>query len=263
MTINRTFTEVAPNGLPSDIAPWLGILYRAREKKCEDLFMEMRSIVNRMYAAAKKTYEPGKVLNFTHAMLSARDEALEQEKSDAEFLTEGNMIQILIDIFGGQSPPTMKDRERLPYTVACIMETLRFYPIAPFGLPHKTSHDSEIAGIPIPKDTRVMYNAYNVNHDPKLWADHDVFRPERFLDPVTGMLMSKDRLPPLLSFGLGPRSCPGEKLAQADMFYVLVRLVQRLSVAAPDGETGREVLPMGNSFFLVAGRQNVVLTKNR
>lgn len=298
MTINRTFTEVAPNGLPSDIAPWLGILYRAREKKCEDLFVEMRSIVNRMYAAAKKTYEPGKVLNFTHAMLSARDEALEQEKSDAEFLTEGNMIQILIDIFGagtdtsigelqwlllkmsrepsiqekikkeideniGQSPPTMKDRERLPYTVACIMETLRFYPIAPFGLPHKTSHDSEIAGIPIPKDTRVMYNAYNVNHDPKLWADHDVFRPERFLDPVTGTLMSKDRLPPLLSFGLGPRSCPGEKLAQADMFYVLVRLLQRLSVAAPDGETGREVLPMGNSFFLVAGRQNVVLTKNR
>lgn len=298
MDINRTFTKLAPNGLPSDIAPWLGILYRAREKKCEDLFAEMRSIVNRMYAGAKKTYEPGKVLNFTHAMLSARDEALEQDKSDAEFLTEGNMIQVLIDIFGagtdtsigelqwlllkisrepsiqerikkeideniGQSPPTMKDRERLPYTAACIMETLRFYPIAPFGLPHKTSNNSEIGGFPIPKDTRVMYNAYSVNHDPKLWTDHDVFRPERFLDPVTGKLTSKDRLPPLLSFGLGPRSCPGEKLAQADMFYVLVRLMQRLSVAAPDGAVGREALPMGYSFFLVADRQDVILTKNR
>lgn len=298
MNINRTFTEVAPNGLPSDIAPWLGILYRAREKKCEDLFKEMRSIVDRLYAGAKKTYEPGNISNFTHAMLSARDEALEQEKSDAEFLTEGNMVQILIDIFGagtdtsigelqwlllkmsrdpsiqekikkeiddniGQSPPTMKDRERLPYTVACIMETLRFYPIAPFGLPHKTSHNTEIAGVPIPKDTRLMYNIYNVNHDPKLWADPDVFRPERFLDPVTGKLASKDRLPPLLSFGLGPRTCPGEKLAQADMLYVLVRLMQRLSVAAPDGAIGQEVAAMGHSFFLVAGRQNVVLTKCR
>lgn len=297
MTINRTFTELAPNGLPSDIAPWLGVLYRAREKRCEDLFAEIRSIVRRMYAGAKETYQPGKVLNFTHAILSARDEALEQEKNDAEFLTEGNMVQILIDLFGagtdtsigelqwlllkisrepsiqdkirkeiddniGQSPPTMKDIERLPYTMACIMETLRCYPIAPFGLPHKASHDSVIAGIAIPKDTRLMYNAYSVNHDPKLWVDHDVFRPERFLNPVTGTLLSKDRLPPLLSFGLGPRSCLGEKLAKADMFYVIVRLVQRLSISAPEGETGREVVPMGNSFFLFAGRQNVVLTKN-
>lgn len=297
MTINRTFTELAPNGLPSDIAPWLGVLYRAREKRCEDLFAEIRSIVRRMYAGAKETYQPGKVLNFTHAILSARDEALEQEKNDAEFLTEGNMVQILIDLFGagtdtsigelqwlllkisrepsiqdkirkeiddniGQSPPTMKDIERLPYTMACIMETLRCYPIAPFGLPHKASHDSEIAGIAIPKDTRLMYNAYSVNHDPKLWVDHDVFRPERFLNPVTGTLLSKDRLPPFLSFGLGPRSCLGEKLAKADMFYVIVRLVQRLSISAPEGETGREVVPMGNSFFLFAGRQNVVLTKN-
>ncbi|KAL3255084.1 hypothetical protein MRX96_046692 [Rhipicephalus microplus] len=218
MTINRTFTELAPNGLPSDIAPWLGVLYRAREKRCEDLFAEIRSIVRRMYAGAKETYQPGKVLNFTHAILSARDEALEQEKNDAEFLTEGNMVQILIDLFG--------------------------------------------AGILIPKDTRLMYNAYSVNHDPKLWVDHDVFRPERFLNPVTGTLLSKDRLPPFLSFGLGPRSCLGEKLAKADMFYVIVRLVQRLSISAPEGETGREVVPMGNSFFLFAGRQNVVLTKN-
>lgn len=297
MTINRTFTELAPNGLPSDIAPWLGVLYRAREKRCENLFAEIRSIVRRMYAGAKETYQPGKVLNFTHAILSARDEALEQEKNDAEFLTEGNMVQILIDLFGagtdtsigelqwlllkisrepsiqdkirkeiddniGQSPPTMKDIERLPYTMACIMETLRCYPIAPFGLPHKASHDSVIAGIAIPKDTRLMYNAYSVNHDPKLWVDHDVFRPERFLNPVTGTLLSKDRLPPLLSFGLGPRSCLGEKLAKADMFYVIVRLVQRLSITAPEGETGREVVPMGNSFFLFAGRQNVVLKKN-
>lgn len=118
------------------------------------------------------------------------------------------------------------------------------------------------AGVPIPKDTRLMYNIYNVNHDPKLWTDHEVFRPERFLDPVTGKLASKDRLPPLLSFGLGPRTCPGEKLAQADMFYVLVRLMQRLSVAAPDGALGQEVAAMGHSFFLIAGRQNVVLTKS-
>ncbi|KAK8768300.1 hypothetical protein V5799_015235 [Amblyomma americanum] len=296
ITINRTFAKLAPNGLPSDIAPWLGIMYRSREKKCEDMFKEMQAIVDRLYADAKKTYEPGKISNFTHALLSSRDEALEQEKTDAEFLTEGNMVQILIDLFGagtdtsigelqwlllkisrepkiqerirkeinnniGSSPPTMKDREKLPYTVACIMETLRFYPIAPFGLPHKASCDSQIGHVEIPKDTRLLYNIYSVNHDPKIWPDHDVFKPERFLDPVTGKLAAKDQLPTLLSFGLGPRTCPGEKLAQADIFYVLVRLVQRLNIAAPEGAVGKEATPMGSSFFLVADRHDIVLTK--
>nr|XP_054933135.1 cytochrome P450 1A1-like isoform X4 [Dermacentor andersoni] len=253
LSINRAFTELAPNGLPSDIAPWLGILYRAREKKCEDMFKEMRSIVDRLYAGAKKTYEPGNISNFTHAMLAARDEALEQEKSDAEFLTEGNMVQILIDIFGAGTDTSIGELQWLLLKMSrdpSIQEKI------------KKEIEDNIAGVPIPKDTRLMYNIYNVNHDPKLWPDHEVFRPERFLDPVTGKLASKDRLPPLLSFGLGPRTCPGEKLAQADMFYVLVRLMQRLSVAAPDGALGQEVAAMGHSFFLIAGRQNVVLTKS-
>lgn len=35
-------------------------------------------------------------------MLAARDEAIEQAKNDAEHLTEANMVQIIIDIFGGE-----------------------------------------------------------------------------------------------------------------------------------------------------------------
>lgn len=37
----------------------------------------------------------------------------------------------------------MNDREKLPYTTAFILETLRFYPIVPVGLPHKTACDTE------------------------------------------------------------------------------------------------------------------------
>lgn len=37
----------------------------------------------------------------------------------------------------------MNDRDKLPYTVAFILETLRFYPIVPVGLPHKTASDTE------------------------------------------------------------------------------------------------------------------------
>lgn len=44
--------------------------------------------------------------NFTHSMLAAREEALQQEKSDAQYLTEANMVQIIMDIFGGEEDIT-------------------------------------------------------------------------------------------------------------------------------------------------------------
>ncbi|CAN7982314.1 unnamed protein product, partial [Ixodes hexagonus] len=219
--INKAFFEIAPNGLPSDIVPWLGLLYRGREKKIELLFDEFLILLDDLYNRAVKTYVPGKIENFTHSMLAAREEAIEQEKNDAQHLTEANMVQVILDIFGaatdtslgtiqwlcltmtrkpeieekmkkeietilGQERPRMQDREKLPYTVACILESLRMYPIAPLGIPHNTSRDTEVGGHFIPKDTGLLYNIHAINHDPQLWEDPDVFRPERFLDPVTG-----------------------------------------------------------------------------
>lgn len=58
--INRTFLEVAPNGLPSDIAPWLGVLYRGREKTVETLFKNLLEILDRLYNKARAEYVPGK-----------------------------------------------------------------------------------------------------------------------------------------------------------------------------------------------------------
>lgn len=62
-SINQTFFEVAPNGLPSDIAPWLGILYRGRERIMEKLFKDLLEILDRLYNKAKKEYVPGKRAN--------------------------------------------------------------------------------------------------------------------------------------------------------------------------------------------------------
>uniref|UniRef100_A0A1S4M0Y8 Cytochrome P450, putative n=1 Tax=Ixodes scapularis TaxID=6945 RepID=A0A1S4M0Y8_IXOSC len=41
-----------------------------------------------------------------------------------------------------QTPPTLQDKEKLPFTVACLYETLRFYPILPMGFPHNTACDT-------------------------------------------------------------------------------------------------------------------------
>ncbi|XP_065297961.1 steroid 17-alpha-hydroxylase/17,20 lyase-like [Dermacentor albipictus] len=292
--IDSQFVEVAPNGLPSDIAPWLAFLYRGREKKVEDLFREFREIVGRLFTKAEASYVPGKTENFTHAMLAAREEAIREEKGDAEYLTKGNMVQVVLNIFGaatdtsagelqwlflmmakepkiqekiqkeiedtiGSTPPVYKDRARLPYTVACLLEALRFRPIAPLGLPHKSSTETKVGELVIPKGTGILYNVYSVNHDPTMWEKPEEFRPERFLDSATGKL--RQDAGPLITFGMGPRTCPGEKLAHMDMFYILVRLMQKLSCSAPGKPSDVNLDGNGSSLFLLPEKQNIVLTK--
>ncbi|KAG0411504.1 hypothetical protein HPB47_011358 [Ixodes persulcatus] len=237
----------------------------------------------------------GKIENFTHSMLAARDEAIEQEKNDAQYLTEANMVQIIMDIFGaatdtslgelqwlcltmtrkpeiqerikeeiernlGQARPGMQDRGKLPYTVACLLETLRMYPIIPLGLPHNTTCNTEVGGQFIPKDTGIFYNIYAMNRDPQLWTEPEVFKPERFLDPVTGKV-NQELLPQLMTFGLGPRTCPGEKLAHVDMFYVLVRFMQRVSCSAPAGKSGTPIAAVDSNLILSPAEQDIVLTR--
>ncbi|XP_077556691.1 cytochrome P450 1A1-like [Haemaphysalis longicornis] len=292
--LDRLFLEVSPNGLPSDIAPWLAILYRSREQKVKALFTEFSAILQRLFMQAEEAYEPGKTANFTHAMLAAREQAIAEEKGDAEYLTKGNMIQVVVNIFGaatdtsagelqwlflrmardpsiqakiqqeikeniGSRPPVYADRENMPFTVACLLETLRYYPIVPLGLPHNTTTDTKVGGWDIPKNTGIMYNIHGVNHDPKVWDKPQEFRPERFLDTTTGKL--RKEAGPLMTFGLGPRTCPGEKLGHVDMFYILVRLMQRVSCSAPGRAQDVKLTALSSSLFSMPTEQNIVLTR--
>ncbi|XP_049270138.1 steroid 17-alpha-hydroxylase/17,20 lyase-like [Rhipicephalus sanguineus] len=292
--INHRFYEISPNGLPSDIAPILAILYLKREKKMAAVFRELGEILHRLFSKAEATYIPGNIENFTHAMLAAREEAIKEDKADAPYLTKASMILATVNLFNagsntstgtlqwlllrtakeqrlqerikkeiedniGSVPPVYGDREKLPFTVACLLETLRMHPATPLGIPHNTTTDTRIGKWNIPKDTGMMYNIHAVHHDPKNWENPEEFRPERFLDPVTGKVCTD--VGPLITFGQGARSCPGEKLAQMDMFYIFVRLMQRVTVSVPSGSSDVNWNGKGSSLFLHPARQNIVYTR--
>uniref|UniRef100_A0A023GE46 Putative cytochrome p450 cyp2 subfamily protein n=1 Tax=Amblyomma triste TaxID=251400 RepID=A0A023GE46_AMBTT len=292
--IDHEFHSLFPNGLPSDVAPLLAVVYRRREKRIESIFREATEIFRGLFVKAKATYVPGSTDNFTHAMLTAREEAISEEKGDAQYLTEGNMVLLLRNIFGGatdtsagelhwlflrmikepriqekiqkeiddnigSTPPVYKDRAKCPFTVACLLETLRCRPVLPLSFPHKTTKDTRVGEVFIPKDTGVFYNVYGGNHDPKIWEDPEQFRPERFIDPATGNL--REDAEPLLTFGMGSRICPGEKLGHVDMFYIVVRLMQRLSFTAPDGQSDVKLDCVPSSLIMQPLMQNIVLTR--
>ncbi|XP_077990620.1 cytochrome P450 2U1-like [Glandiceps talaboti] len=120
--------------------------------------------------------------------------------------------------------PTLQDRQQLDYVEAVVLEALRTRPTSPLGKTWKCQADTSIEGYDIPKGSIVIPNYWSVLGGSDIWNNPHEFHPERFLDD-NGKL---GKIPKeFTSFGVGPRSCPGEQLAKADMFLVISRLCQR------------------------------------
>ena len=145
-------------------------------------------------------------------------------------------------VIGRDETPNLSHRQSCHYTCAFIAEVLRFRPVAPTGivhefqmpdthyyvltgLPHKTTVDSEVGGYLIKKDTTILPILSIGLHDKNVWSDPDVFRPERFLDHSGNFVSKPNAL--YIPFSAGRRSCPGEKLALADLFFFITRFIQQ------------------------------------
>lgn len=75
-----------------------------------------------------------------------------------------------------------------------------FHISASMSLPHMTNEDVQIAGYCIPKNTIVMGFLTTSHLDPKYFPEPRQFRPERFIDDVTGTITQHDQFIP---FSLG------------------------------------------------------------
>ncbi|XP_056004451.1 cytochrome P450 2B4-like [Ostrea edulis] len=136
----------------------------------------------------------------------------------------------------------MSDKPRLPYVEATILEVQRLSNILDMSLPHASTEEVTIAGHVIPKDTIVMGHLKSAHMDPAHFPQPKEFRPQRFIDDVTGKITNKDRLIP---FSIGPRVCAGEALAKSELFLMFTNLIQKFKfsktsedVLSFDGFTG-------------------------
>ncbi|XP_072175939.1 cytochrome P450 2J2-like [Diadema setosum] len=133
---------------------------------------------------------------------------------------------------GFDTPPSYEHQKKMPYTQAVLTEILRFRPIAPIGVPHRATADMKIKDYDIPKGTNIGMNILYIHHDPKVWGDPEVFRPERFLSEDGKSFVKHDAFMP---FGAGRRKCLGEQLAKMEMFLFFTNIMQRFKVSLPPG----------------------------
>lgn len=159
---------------------------------------------------------------------------------------QARMRQELEDVVGDDTP-TIEHKARCPYTNAFISEVTRFRSVSPLGFNHKAMVDSSIRGFRIKAGTEVMLHHNAIMMSEQHWTEPEVFNPLRFIDDVTGQ--HNARLPAFLTFGVGRRACPGEKLALVNLFLIVARLCY-----ATRGQT--IVLPGGPGSVDITGDPN-------
>jgi len=129
--------------------------------------------------------------------------------------------------------PTFAEVRRLEYATALTHETLRARPVGPVIF-LETIGDEPMGGVRVPRGTPVFVLARHVMHDDAHFGDPAEFLPERWLADERPAKLTHDPKADL-SFGAGPRICPGRPLALLECAMV-ISMVARSFALEPIGE---------------------------
>lgn len=139
-----------------------------------------------------------------------------------------------MDTICGPNGPQIDDEGRLILLNAAMMETLRIAQISSLVVPHRATDDIDLGGSypMIPNGATLLWSFNELHGDPKLWGDPMVFRPDRFINDFPGLttnpnvgLTSTGEFKKYMPFGIGPRHCPGYKLATYELYIGASRLL--------------------------------------
>ncbi|XP_076303127.1 putative cytochrome P450 6a13, partial [Lasioglossum baleicum] len=117
--------------------------------------------------------------------------------------------------------------EEMKYLDACILETLRMYPVLQW-LSRSAMEDYTFSGtkLTIPKNQQVFLPIYSIQRDPDIYPNPEVFDPERFTDENIKSRHPMAHLP----FGDGPRHCSGIRLAKKQLKVGMVTVLSKYKV---------------------------------
>ncbi|KAG2150237.1 cytochrome P450 [Suillus bovinus] len=141
-------------------------------------------------------------------------------------------------VVGHDKMPCLDDRASLPYIDATLHEVLRWYPVAPLGVPHATSNDDVYDGYFIPKGAMVMVNQWALSRDEDVFSNASRFDPSRHLT-VDGKL--KDHLVNHFAFGHGRRICPGRWFADNSLWTAATAILAVLRVDHAKDSNGNRI----------------------
>ena len=133
----------------------------------------------------------------------------------------------------GNEEPSVRDKGRIPYVEAAILETLRIGSNVPLAMPHSVNKDVHFHDYLIPEGATILPNLASVHFDPAIFTSPQEFKPERFLRQDESGVTIFTPCEKVVPFSLGQRSCLGESLARIELFMYVVTLTQRYKFEQP------------------------------
>ncbi|KAH7847629.1 hypothetical protein Vadar_028336 [Vaccinium darrowii] len=131
----------------------------------------------------------------------------------------------VLEICGGRIPDYDMIRKMKQLTMV-LNESLRLYPPVP-TLSREALKDMKIGDIEVPKGAHLFSQIAALHTDPEFWGpDSYEFNPGRFANGIAGAC----KLPHLyMPFGVGPRICPGQFLALAEIKLLIALILSNFS----------------------------------
>ena len=140
------------------------------------------------------------------------------------------------------------------YLTATVQEVLRHRCVFVFAIPRVVAKPVEIGTWTYAPHANLLACIYLLHHDPAIYTDPHVFRPERFLDAPPDPLT-------WIPWGGGRRRCPGLNLAMLEMKVVLRTVLRertpRASARRMERPRWRSVIvaPHAGSQIILASRR--------
>ncbi|KAK0463550.1 cytochrome P450 [Desarmillaria tabescens] len=151
-----------------------------------------------------------------------------------------NKAQAELDtVVGHTRLPNFDDRPQLPYIDAILLEALRWNPVVPLGVSHRSVKDDIYRGYHIPAGATIISNTWAILHDEKDYPNPMVFDPDRFM-PEDGRELQPN---PTAAFGFGRRICPGRYLALNTAWIAIASMASALSFSKAVDSESRVVEP--------------------
>jgi cytochrome P450 len=119
----------------------------------------------------------------------------------------------------------------LKLTKMIFDEALRLYPPV-WTMSRTAQEDDKIGAMPIKKGTNVMLCPFAVHRRPEYWANPEGFDPMRF-DEANGPVRRYSYFP----FGVGARSCMGERFGTMESVIIIAMILQKFKLALVPGQT--------------------------
>jgi cytochrome P450 len=147
------------------------------------------------------------------------------------FPDEQAKVQAELDaVVGRYRVPTFADEQSLPQLHAFISEALRWRPLVPSGLAHRTTKEVVWRNYCIPAGTTVIGHHWSISRDPEVFPEPHAFKPQRWINDQ-GRLGDDLKF---FVFGFGRRVCPGQHVATRSVFIssLLILWAFRLTLDA-------------------------------